>query len=192
MVTYVEEIRGVLSLQMYDTLSCETIIAYAEKSNAWSAATIGKEDGGNHLSEVRPHYRAASSFSPAQKSPLQRNLARKVNELLCPLINEAWRTDLKRHTDTHVVRYLPGGFYVTHADTGLDLDYRYFTVLCYLNEDFQGGQTCFPTLNFSVTPQKGKGIVFPATYLHRAEPVMQGTKYILVTWLSGPDPPHWI
>jgi hypothetical protein len=192
MVGYVQEITGLLSLQLYDADSCDGIVEYAEESRGWSAASIGEVQDGSYKSAVRPEYRSASTFSPAQGSAMKRDFDCKVTGVLRPIIKQVWRADFAHHASTHIVRYSPGGFYVAHADAGLDLNGRYFTVLCYLNDDFQGGETCFPTLGFSMTPEKGKAIVFPSTFLHRAEPVVAGTKYILVSWLTGPDPLRWI
>ncbi len=192
MVAYVEEIRGLLSMQLYDAASCDKITKYADRANDWSAAAVGDASEGTFVSAVRPEYRVASTFSPSPGSVVMRELNAKTNKVLGPLVKQVWRTDLRQLSDTHIVRYTSGGFYVAHADGGLDLSNRYFTVLCYLNDDFQGGRTSFPLLSFSVTPQKGKAIVFPSTYIHRAEPVEAGTKYVLVSWLKGPDPLQWI
>jgi predicted 2-oxoglutarate/Fe(II)-dependent dioxygenase YbiX len=192
MPAYVEEIRGVLTIQLYDAASCDRITKYAERANDWAAASVGEASEGRYASAVRPEYRVASTFSPSPESAVIRGLRAKVNDVLEPLLKRVWRTDLNQLTDTHIVRYTPGGFYVAHADGGLDLSNRYFTVLCYLNDDFQGGRTSFPLFSYSVTPQKGKTILFPSTYIHRAEPVVAGTKYVLVSWLRGPDPLQWI
>lgn len=179
-------------MRLYDGASCDKITKYAERANNWSAAAVGEASEGHYASAVRPEYRVASTFSPSPDSAVMRQLNAKANHVLGPLVKEIWRADLKDLCDTHLVRYKPGGFYVAHADGGLDLSNRYFTVLCYLNDDFQGGRTSFPLHNFSVTPQKGKAIIFPSTYVHRAEPVVAGTKYVLVSWLRGPDPLQWI
>ena len=192
MVSYDEEIRGLISLQLYSAASCKSIIRYGEHNNGWADATIGEEQGDSYGSAVRPEYRAAQALTPPVQSRIRKQFDRKVKTIIRPLIKQLWRADLKRHSGTHLVRYSPGGFYVSHADAGLDMNDRYFTVLCYLNEDFKGGQTTFPTLNFTVTPQIGKAIIFPATYIHRAESVLKGRKYILVSWLTGPDPVRWI
>lgn len=192
MVSYVEKITGVFSVQLYDSAACNSIIKYAEDAGDWSAAEIGEEDTGEYQSAVRPEYRVAQTFSPPCRSKVQREFDRKVDNLIRPLVKQVWRADLNEHSGTHIVRYSPGGFYVTHADAGLDVNDRYFTVLCYLNEDFQGGQTIFPLLDFSITPQKGSAVIFPATYLHRGEPVVVGQKYILVSWLTGEDPIQFI
>lgn len=192
MAAYVEEIRGLLSMRLYDAPSCDKITEYAERANDWWAAEVGEASNGNFQSAVKPEYRAASTFSPSPGSAVMRTLGAKANQILGPLVKQVWRTDLRELSDTHIVRYTSGGFYVAHADAGLDVSNRYFTLLCYLNDDFQGGLTSFPLLDFSVTPQKGKAIVFPSTYIHRAEPVVAGTKYVLVSWLRGPDPLQWI
>jgi predicted 2-oxoglutarate/Fe(II)-dependent dioxygenase YbiX len=93
---------------------------------------------------------------------------------------------------THAVRYQPGDYYAPHTDTGADLLDRYFTVLCYLNDDFEGGETRFPQIGYSVAPRRGKAVVFPATYLHQAGRVTSGEKYVIVSWLAGRPPIKWI
>lgn len=192
MTRLVEDIRGLLSFRLFEPALCDRVIKYAERANDWSAASVGEESNGNYDSAVRPEYRVAVTFSPSTESFVQRELEGRIDLSVLPRLNQAWRLPELRYADTHIVRYVSGGFYVTHADAGLDLNDRFFTVLCYLNHNYHGGETAFPTLKFSVVPQKGKAIVFPATYLHRAEPVLRGTKYILVSWLVGHDSPRWI
>ena len=192
MIRLVEEITGLLSLQFLDPHLCDRVIKYAEKSNDWSAASIGEENQGIYDSAVRPQYRSAVTFSPSERSLVQRELLKGIDRYVRPRLGRTWHADRLRYEDTHIVRYVAGGFYVSHADAGLDRNDRYFTVLCYLNDSYRGGYTSFPTLNFSVVPRRGKVIVFPSTYIHRAEPVLEGTKYIMVSWLVGTDPPQWI
>jgi predicted 2-oxoglutarate/Fe(II)-dependent dioxygenase YbiX len=186
-MTFVENIAGVFSVPLYDSASCDAIIKYA-RSRDWSAASVGEERNGTHRSAVKSEYRVAQSFSPSQRSKIKREFDRKLNSLIKPFVRRVWRVNLSEHSGTHIVRYSPGGFYVTHADAGLDLMNRYFTVLCYLNEDFEGGQTSFPSLAWRITPKTGTAVIFPSTYLHRGEPVLTGQKYILVSWLTGEYP----
>jgi predicted 2-oxoglutarate/Fe(II)-dependent dioxygenase YbiX len=115
-----------------------------------------------------------------------------VNRVVKSLVNRIWGVALPRHDGTHLVRYTRGNFYAPHTDAALDVSDRYFTVLCYLNEDFEGGQTSFPLLGHCVEPRAGKAVIFPSTYLHGAEPVLRGEKYVLVTWLMGREPRPWI
>lgn len=192
MPIYAEEIRGIFSLQLFDAATCKRIVKSVNDQNCWSAATIGEEAGGSYQSAVRSEYRAAFAYTPPIKSDIRQQFDQKIRTDIRPLVRQAWRRDFKKHEGTHLVRYLPGGFYVSHADAGLDVNDRYFTVICYLNDSFRGGQTSFPTLSFAFTPQIGKAIVFPATYVHRAEPVLKGRKYILVSWLVAADPIRWM
>jgi predicted 2-oxoglutarate/Fe(II)-dependent dioxygenase YbiX len=168
------------------------MVKSVDDQNAWSAAAIGEESGESYGSAVRTEYRAAYAYTPPIGSNIRKQFDQKIRTVIRPLVRQVWGRDFKRHEDTHLVRYSPGGFYVSHADAGLDLNNRYFTVLCYLNDSFVGGQTSFPTLSFAFTPQIGKAIVFPATYIHRAEPVLKGRKYVLVSWLIAADPIRWI
>lgn len=192
MTPLVQEIVGVYSIQLYDPAQCDSIIKFAESRHEWSDAEIGEEDTGIVKATVRREYRAAQTFSPADSSLVRRDFDAKVNGLIKPFTEKTWRIKLKEHSGSHIVKYSPGGFYVTHADAALDLTDRYFTVLCYLNDDFDGGQTSFPSLGFSIVPKKGRAVIFPATYPHRGEAVFRGHKYVFVTWLMGDAPIQFI
>lgn len=180
-----------MSLELFDAATCKRTVQSVNNQNAWSPAPIGEKLGENYRSAVRGEYRSAFAYTPPLGAAIRKQLDHKIHTIIRPVIRETWRRDLKRHEDMHLVRYLPGGFYVSHVDAGLDLNDRYFTVICYLNDRFSGGETSFPTLNFTFAPQVGKALIFPATYVHRAEPVLKGRKYILVTWLVG-DSIRWI
>jgi prolyl 4-hydroxylase len=69
---------------------------------------------------------------------------------------------------------------------------RVVTVLVYLNDCVEGGQTQFPVLNLQVLPRKGTALVFfPATIdgyldqmaLHAALPAIDTTKYVSQVWI---------
>jgi hypothetical protein len=192
MASYLEEIRGIVSLQLFDAATCHRMVKFVNAQNSWEAAAIVEQSGDSFSSAIRSEYRSALAYTPPTDSEILNEFDEKIRRVVRPLICARWGRDFKRHDGTHFVRYSPGGYYMSHADAELDQTDRYFTVVCYLNEDFRGGHTSFPTLKFSVTPQIGKTIVFPATYIHRAEPVLKGRKYILVSWLVAPDPIRWI
>lgn len=192
-VPYTEEVSGVLAVPLYDLDSCRSIIQQAKALPGWGAAKVGVEkDDDFYGAAVEPETRLALTCTPASKSEIIREFSQKMNSIVKPLVKKFWGVNLKRHADTHLVRYTPGNFYAPHTDAGADVNDRYFTVLCYLNDSFWGGQTTFLSLNHSVAPQCGKAIVFPSTYVHCAEPVKKGEKYILVSWLIGTEPIRWI
>ena len=69
---------------------------------------------------------------------------------------------------------------------------RLLTVLFYLNDDFEGGETIFPKINKVVKPQKGKAVIFRnvdndgviiSQAVHGGEPVKNGEKWIANKWI---------
>ena len=118
---------------------------------------------------------------------------RKIAQIVRPALRRIWGWDLADCQGTQLVRYRSGGHYLPHKDADDDgYASRYFTVLCYLNENFQGGKTRFPSLGYSAIPVTGRALIFPARFMHCAEPVLSGEKLIFLAWLSGPIPLRWI
>jgi hypothetical protein len=90
-----------------------------------------------------------------------------------------------------LLKYSGGQEYKTHYDSGPAMR-RMITALCYLNDDYEGGEIEFPNFNVKIKPQPGMLILFPSTfpYAHKAYPVTDGTKYTMVTWICDtPDMP---
>ncbi|PYS48465.1 MAG: hypothetical protein DMF68_13040 [Acidobacteria bacterium] len=190
---YTEEAKGVLSLMLYDARSISSAVKYLKGLNGWTGAEIRQVNGsGDYYSVKMRQYRSASILDFPKARRVYESFDRKIETHIKPLINRVWHLNLTEHEGTQIIRYRRGGRYVAHADAGLDLAVRYFTVICYLNDDFEGGRTHFPSLNYTTLPQSGKAIIFPSEYLHSAEPVVRGEKYVLVTWILGPAPVSWI
>ncbi|MEY4294907.1 MAG: hypothetical protein RLY82_595 [Pseudomonadota bacterium] len=69
---------------------------------------------------------------------------------------------------------------------------RVSTLILYLNEGMEGGETTFPHLGLAITPKKGSAIYFeycdnngkiePST-LHAGDPVRVGEKWIATKWM---------
>jgi len=192
MIQYTAEIAGLYSVQLYEAEDCRALLEQAKESAAWQEARVSARASDGFSPATRREARRASVFAPAAVSEIRRVFDEKMETIVKPLVKEVWHTDFRHHAETHFVRYLPGNFYTPHSDTGLHRSDRYFTVVCYLNENFSGGATSFPKLNCRVEPRSGKAVIFPSTYLHCAEPVKSGEKYVLVSWLTGPPPIRWI
>jgi predicted 2-oxoglutarate/Fe(II)-dependent dioxygenase YbiX len=62
---------------------------------------------------------------------------------------------------------------------------RALSAICYLNDDYEGGEIEFPEFKVKIKPEAGMLILFPSNfaYKHTAYPVTKGTKYALVTWI---------
>ncbi len=190
---YSREAHGVFAMPLYTSRRCAALTARVRRSRQWSDAEVLRREQEGVQSAPDPAARAARVLLGALAAEMERDFEGKIHSIVGPLINKIWDVDLLECQGTQLVRYKPGGHYVPHTDAGPDeFENRYFTVLCYLNHDFVGGKTSFPSLDYSATPQAGKAIIFPSTYLHCAEPVVSGEKLILLSWVCGPIPLRWI
>jgi len=96
-----------------------------------------------------------------------------------------------------ILRYTPGQEYKAHFDffsstSKVANNNRISTLIMYLNDVEQGGETFFPKLNLSVTPQKGTAVYFEYFYndedlneltLHGGAPVITGEKWVATQWM---------
>ena len=96
-----------------------------------------------------------------------------------------------------------GQKYVAHHDYGLEdkskvCGPRILTFFLYLSDVDEGGETSFPLLNISVTPRKGKALLWPSTLdedpssidrrtTHEARPVLRGRKFAANSWIHLHD-----
>ncbi|MEY8190401.1 2OG-Fe(II) oxygenase [Peribacillus simplex] len=96
-----------------------------------------------------------------------------------------------------VLKYTPGQEYKAHFDffTSPSIsakNNRISTIIMYLNNVEHGGETFFPKLNFSVSPQKGMAVYFEYFYndqnlneltLHGGAPVITREKWVATQWM---------
>jgi predicted 2-oxoglutarate/Fe(II)-dependent dioxygenase YbiX len=81
-----------------------------------------------------------------------------------------------------VYRYEVGQSFGVHQDQsypGEGGSTSRLTFMVYLNDDFEGGHTTFPTLDKVIVPLRGRAVFFQHAILHAGEAVERGTKYVL-------------
>jgi hypothetical protein len=191
-VPFAEEARGLLAVRLFEREECRRIVEHVAAVDGWDDATVRVREDGQIVDVVSRDARAASVLSLWQAPELVERFDEQINTVISPLIQNVWRVRLETHAGAQLVRYAPGGHYDTHQDAGATCTERYFSVVCYLNDDFDGGGTYFPDLNHMAVPASGKAIIFPSQYFHRAEPVVRGEKFVAVTWIVGPVPIRWV
>ena len=92
--------------------------------------------------------------------------------------NERWR----------FYRYDPGQYFAPHTDGYYQRDNgdrSHLTFMVYLNDGFEGGETCFyrrlGQQSLRVAPKAGMALVFYHKILHEGAAVEKGRKYVLRT-----------
>lgn len=102
-----------------------------------------------------------------------------------------------------LLRYGKTQFYQTHNDyipyqLERPCGVRILTFYFYLNDVEEGGGTNFPKLGMTVTPKRGRAVLWPSVYDdqpnikdprsdHQALPVIEGIKYGANAWIHMRD-----
>jgi len=93
-------------------------------------------------------------------------------------------------TGFQIQRTEKGDGYDWHTDYSL-ADQRFLTYIYYLNtlDEEDGGCTEFVN-GLKVRPEQGKLLIFPATWtcVHKGNPVLGKTKYIITGWFNNSNP----
>lgn len=80
-----------------------------------------------------------------------------------------------------------GGFHDWHFENGeYALASRIVTMMMYLNDVEDGGETEFLYLHKRIKPKAGRLLIWPSgyTHTHRGNPPLSGEKYIVTGWLN--------
>ena len=82
-----------------------------------------------------------------------------------------------------VLRYSSDEYFRPHSDDSPATPRR-VSGLCYLNNNFDGGELEFTFAGVLYKPHPGDIVLFPSNfpYAHAARPVSNGTKYSIVNW----------
>lgn len=163
----------------------KNIINYCSKNLSQSLVISGRND----------------SVRNSRQSWINKNdpLVKPIFEYLSKLYN----IPFENAEDLQVIKYEPNQYYKEHHDSCCDnVDschnfvknggQRILTVLIYLNNTFEGGETYFKNLNIKMKAPPGSAIVFyPLAFnsklchpnaLHAGLPVTKGEKWVANVW----------
>lgn len=104
-------------------------------------------------------------------------------------------TALDQGEPLQLLRYRHGAQYRPHMDAlTAEANQRTLTLLIYLSDDYQGGETVFPRTGLSFRGRKGDALLFRNTRpdgtadplaLHAGQPVTRGVKYLATRWIRA-------
>jgi prolyl 4-hydroxylase len=107
----------------------------------------------------------------------------------------ASRTAPEQGEPLQVLRYRPGGEYKPHFDAIPGFaNQRVLTMIVWLNDDYEGGETCFPTPGLKLRGAAGDALLFRNTGAdgrrdpaagHAGLPVTRGEKLIASRWIRA-------
>ena len=147
------------------------------------------------IGEQIKDYRTAQNTWLFEKTDLCNNIKN--------IISEKTNWPIENQEQIHIVKYNIGGEYKEHQDFFHPNTYYYdsqmdrggqrkYSALIYLNDDFEGGETYFPKINYTVKPEIGKMVIWEnlnkdnsLNYdsLHAGLPVLSNEKWICIVWV---------
>ena len=179
----IQTVEGFLS-----AAECDALIRLATPS--LKPSTVVTDSGG---SAGHAHRTSTGTYFQRGQLPIIDRLEKRIAD--------TWGHPAVNGEGFQVLRYAEGAEYRPHYDffdprlPGTDQytkagGNRVATVLFYLNDVEEGGETVFPDLGLEVKPVKGMALYFAYPYpvpesltLHGGAPVTRGEKYVVTKWL---------
>lgn len=167
-------------------LSIENEILNPESTMKWSKAQT--LDMGINQDKRTNYDLGITYYAQAENNPVAQAIHNQMYVLLlASTIPYANKHDIHSmyHEGYNLLRYNGGQEYKAHQDGGTDTG-RSISAICYLNDNYSGGEIEFVNFNIKIKPEPGMLMLFPSNYAYRhiAHPVRSGTKYALVTWIK--------
>ncbi|MDG2990706.1 2OG-Fe(II) oxygenase [Candidatus Synechococcus calcipolaris G9] len=150
------------------------------------------------MGTVDPEVRSGGILPLDAQHPVQRSTQQLLYEkiqLIQRALYQHYGIKFPQVEGFSILRYRPGESYRRHVDNLLlasrmmelaqGIPTRDISIVGYLNDEFEGGETYFDRQDIKIKPATGDVIAFPSYYTHphAALPVTQGTKYAFTTWL---------
>lgn len=180
--------RRVFAAPLFSPRETEAILAISKRHKYRKGKVYNLGAG----TVVKRDIRAAGVQYEKDWPQLATLLRRRIIGATLPFSTRVLYANAIHFEGLQLIRYKPGGFYHAHKDNfgGKLENAREVTILLYLNDDFKGGATSFPKLEWEFKPRAGYVLLFPSRYRHKAESVTEGMKYVIASWYRTKE--EWI
>ncbi len=176
--------------RLLDADECRYLMTLAEP-DLQPSFVVDPATGGRMPHPVRTSF--GTSYGPTQEDLVVNRLNRRIAA--------ATGTRAEAGEPLHILRYTSGQEYKPHLDAIPGIaNQRVLTVLVYLNDGYQGGETDFPELGISVGGAMGDALLFrnltadgradPRTR-HSGLPVTSGVKWLATRWIREAAHDPW-
>lgn len=158
----------------WNSEACKAMIDFSEKTG-YEEALIDGDNGQVRVEEVRNNQRILFTDLALRDqiwSEVKEFAPQKIGNSIAIGLNEMFR----------FYKYQPGQLFKKHRDQSFmrnESEASYYTLLIYLNDDFEGGTTTFN--NITINPKAGACLIFLHDLEHEGSILTQGIKYVLRT-----------
>ena len=167
---------------------CKALIAHFESSphEAGVMASFNGDVAGPKLDEGKKRRR---DLELTADTPLHGEVLDILARRCAPEIKRAFQADIASVDRILIARYDDsGGYFKRHRDNAAPhTAFREWAISINLNTpEYQGGELLFPEYDDHLySPPAGSALVFSASLLHEAAPVLKGQRYVLLSFLCS-------
>jgi len=170
---------------------CRALIDHFESSAHMAGGMASVDALGNEIHKIDESKKKREDYVLPPDHPLGATVLDALSRICLPEMNTAFQCHIAYIDRIVIARYDDtGGYFRRHRDNAAQgVAYRQFALSVNLNsEDYEGGYLLFPEYNsHRYKPGRGAGVVFSASLLHEATPVIKGRRYVLLTFLHNAD-----
>jgi predicted 2-oxoglutarate/Fe(II)-dependent dioxygenase YbiX/peroxiredoxin len=167
---------------------CRALIDHFEASPHAAGVMASFSDGGAYakLDESKKKRRDTELTADM---PLHAVVLQLFTQRVIPEIKRAFQADMAYADRILIARYDDtGGYFKRHRDNAAPhTAFREFAISLNLNTpEYEGGELMFPEYDdHGYNPPAGGAIVFSASLLHEAAPVLKGSRYVLLSFFGS-------
>jgi len=174
---------------LLDADLCRRLIARFEAGEHVQGAMASVDAEGAAINRVDAGKKHRRDLMLDAEEPLHIEVMTALSTRLVSEIAKAFQVQVAHVDRILIARYDDtGGYFRRHRDnSSAHLAYREFALSVNLNAGaFEGGRLLFPEYDDNrYDPPTGAGMVFSASLLHEAAPVVRGQRYVLLTFLHS-------
>ncbi|MDP3274924.1 MAG: 2OG-Fe(II) oxygenase [Deltaproteobacteria bacterium] len=169
---------------LFSADECDRLIARV-RDGEWLAATVNGRNGREIASNIRDNSTAILRDDSLGQLLFERVQSSVPETMQADDFASGQRVTMRVvgvYSPLRVYRYEEGQKFGLHHDQsyeGPDNSHSLLTLMVYLNDDFEGGETDFPEEKQRVVPVRGSVLWFQHMLLHAGRAVTKGTKYVL-------------
>jgi predicted 2-oxoglutarate/Fe(II)-dependent dioxygenase YbiX len=167
---------------------CQAVIAHFE-SSPHEAGVMASFHDGAPIAKLDESKKRRRDIELRPDTALYGEVVDILAKRCVPEIKRAFQKDISHIDRILIARYDDsGGYFKRHRDNSTpNTQFREFAISINLNtQDYEGGQLLFPEYDdHGYSPTAGSAIIFSASLLHEAAPVLKGSRYVLLSFFCG-------
>lgn len=144
--------------------------------------------GINPRVDVTERYNLSKSILPYQENLW---IFKRIMDFIIEANKRYFNFDINGLETLQLLTYRKRGFYNWHVDLGSGkISTRKLSLVIFLSDqkDYKGGRLVWKNDKTLYSQNQGACVVFPSYMMHKVEPVTEGERYTLVSWICGNSP----